>query len=104
MRSVDKLSGVGVFVAVGWAIATIVAMTWGELFSWPDFVHTNYGFPLTFATHITDTFIGPVDKWTVDQSALAADLSFWAAGLVLIFVGFVALVRRAAATLKAPAA
>jgi hypothetical protein len=77
---------VDIVVATGWALASVVAMTWGTLVKWPDYLHTNYGFPLTFATHTLDTIAGPVDKWTVDIGALSIDLSFWLLGMVTILV------------------
>jgi len=73
-------------VAIGWAVTSVAAMTYGLPLNWPDYLHTNYGFPLTFATHTLDTFAGPVDKWTVDLGALSVDLSFWFLGMVTIMV------------------
>ena len=71
-------------IASIWAIASVVAMTYGTLFNWPDFVHTDFGVPLTFATHTSDTIAGPVDKWDVNIGALTADLLFWTIGMVLV--------------------
>jgi hypothetical protein len=65
------------FLTVAWSIITILALTWGVLYNWPDYVHTDYGFPLTWATHTTDTFVGPVNQWTVNLTALAEDLVIW---------------------------
>lgn len=45
-------------------------------YDWPDFVHTDYGFPLAWATHTTVTIAGPVDRWTVKLDLLALDIAF----------------------------
>ncbi len=71
-------------VAVVWAIASVATMTYGSLVSWPDFVHTNFGIPFTFATHTTSTIAGAVDTWDMDLGALTADLAFWLAGMIVI--------------------
>ncbi|HEV2226318.1 MAG TPA: hypothetical protein VGR56_05875 [Nitrososphaerales archaeon] len=73
-----------VAVAAIWAIISLGAMTYGHLVNWPDFVHTNFGIPFTFATHTTSTITGPVDKWDMDTGALATDLAFWFTGMVAI--------------------
>lgn len=73
-------------ITAGWAIASVVAMTYGTLLNWPDYVHVNYGFPFTFATHTLDTIAGPVDKWSVDLGSLSTDMSFWFLGMVVILV------------------
>ena len=86
----------GVLAASGWAVGMMLGLVWGQLFNWPDYVHVNYGAPLTFATHTTSTFIGAVDLWSLDIGALAIDILFWAVGMVAIFAGFLYLVRRRA--------
>lgn len=96
LRSVDGFYVAGVVVAAGWAIAAAVAIAWGTLLNWPDFVHINYGFPVTFATHTTSTFVGAVDEWSLDIGALAGDILFWIAGTIVIFIGFIYLARREA--------
>ena len=63
------------------ALATLVAlvsMATGTYYLWPDFVHTDYGFPLVWGTHVEDTLIGPVDKWQVNFANLGIDILFWA--------------------------
>ena len=60
-----------------WATITILALTWGTQVNWPDNVHTNYGFPLTWSTHTTSTLIGSVNLWMVDMSALIINFTFW---------------------------
>lgn len=70
-----------VAVAVCLGSATVIAMGLGVTYNWPDYYHTNYGFPWVWGTHTTSTFIGPVDKWTVNLGNLALDLAFWLAAL-----------------------
>lgn len=60
-----------------WIVLTILALTWGFFFDWPDNVHVDYGFPLVWAVHTLNTIAGPVDRWRVDLSALVLDLFFW---------------------------
>ena len=59
------------------ALLTILAMSWGNRFDWPDNVHVNYGFPLTWSTQTLSTIIGPVNLWTVDITALILNLTIW---------------------------
>ena len=74
------------------SIFAIVAMTWGTHYNWPDYVHVNYGLPLTWGVHTLTTFVGPADTWSVDLTALVIDLSIWL-GLVLLLSLMVALRR-----------
>lgn len=46
-------------------------------YDWPDFVHTDYGFPLVWATHTTITFAGPVDSWSVNMFNLIFNITVW---------------------------
>ena len=71
-----KLLAVTFFTAV-WSAITILALLYGVFYNWPDYVHTDYGLPLTWATHTTDTFVGPVNQWIVNLTALAEDLGIW---------------------------
>jgi hypothetical protein len=82
-------------VSIAWAIASVAAMTYGTYFYWPDFVHVNYGFPLTFATHTLNTIAGPVDKWSLSLTPLIVDLVFWSLGMIVIFlvIGYLSSVR-----------
>lgn len=59
------------------ALLTILAMSWGNRFDWPDNVHIDYGFPLTWSTQTVSTIIGPVNLWTVDIAALILNLTIW---------------------------
>ncbi len=77
-------------IAVIWAVASIGAMTYGTLVNWPDYVHTNFGIPFTFATHTTSTIAGAADDWAMDLGALTADLAFWLIGMIaIVFAGLV---------------
>ena len=69
---------------LAWATAALVSMLYGVNYAWPDFVHVNYGFPLTFATHTLNTIAGPVDKWSLDLGSFAIDLMLWVSGMAAI--------------------
>jgi len=44
---------------------------------WPDYIHVDYGLPVPWRVHVTNTIAGPVDKTDYDIVALATDLVFW---------------------------
>jgi hypothetical protein len=67
-----------------WIAVTVVALTWGAYVIWPDNVHTDYGFPFDWGIHTTNTIAGPVDKWSVDITALVFDLVFWLGIMTII--------------------
>jgi hypothetical protein len=60
-----------------WAALTVVALLFGYTYNWPDFVHVDYGLPLTWATNTLSIFAGPANQWSVDLLALLWDLVFW---------------------------
>lgn len=62
---------------VVWAFLTVVALLWGFRYDWPDFVHVDYGLPLTWSTNTLSTIAGPVSLWDVNVSNLMVDLIFW---------------------------
>jgi hypothetical protein len=66
-----------------WTILTILAVTWGTRYDWPDNVHLDYGFPLVWSTNTLSTIIGPVNLWIVDVTALMMNLIFWL-GIMLV--------------------
>jgi len=70
---------------VAWAVLTILAVTWGTRFDWPDYVHVDYGLPFVWATQTLSTLVGPVDLWAVDVTSLVMDLAFWL-GIMVIAV------------------
>lgn len=65
------------FFLVAWVILTILSVSCGIKYDWPDTVHVDYGLPIVWATHTTSTIAGQVSLWTVDISILIIDLSFW---------------------------
>ncbi len=68
------------------SVVALLALTWGTYYDWPDFVHLDYGFPLTWGTLTLSTIAGPpAAPWRVDVVALQADLAFWL-GLIIIVV------------------
>ena len=69
--------------AVGVSIVTILILTLGITYNWPDFVHVNYGVPFVWGTHTLSTIAGPVDQWSVNVWILASDLIVWLGALVV---------------------
>ena len=67
---------VALFIVV-WLIVTVFALVWGFNYNFPDFVHVDYGLPLTWATNTLSTLAGPADLWSVNISNLLIDLVFW---------------------------
>jgi hypothetical protein len=68
---------------VAWIILTILAVSWGIRYDWPDNVHIEYGLPIVWATFTKSTIVGPVNIWTVDIPSLIIDLSLWL-GMMLV--------------------
>ncbi len=73
------------FFMIVWTAISIAAMLWGFRYNWPDFVHVNYGLPLTWATNTLSTFVGPANIWVVSITYLMLDLLFWL-GLMTVVV------------------
>ena len=71
-----------------WVAVTIVALTWGFTYDWPDFVQIDYGFPFVWATHTLSTIAGPADIWEVNITALTTDLLLWLGSMVGL-MGFI---------------
>lgn len=65
----------------------------GFHYDWPDYVHTDYGVPLLWATHTESAITGPVDIWRVNVPNLIADVVIWAI-LSLALVAFIGILRR----------
>ena len=76
------------------SIFAIIAIAGGFTYNWPDFVHTNYGFPLVWGTHTLDTIVGPVDIWHVDIWALVIDMVLWLGALVATMTVATSLLQR----------
>lgn len=81
-----------IFFTFFWALVTILALTWGVEFDWPDYVHVNYGYPLVWGTHTLNTFLGSVDIWKVDPAALFTDLAIWL-GVMVIGLSLILMLR-----------
>jgi len=62
---------------------TIIAVTWGTRFNWPDYVHVKHGLPLTWGIHTLTTIVGPADTWELNLVALTLDLALWLALILL---------------------
>ena len=65
---------------------TIIAMTWGTRYNWPDFAHMKHGLPLTWGVHTLTTIVGPVDTWELNLVALTLDLALWLALILLVSI------------------
>ena len=65
------------------AVITIITLTWGTRYNWPDYVHVKHGLPLTWGVHTLSTIVGPVDTWEVNITALTIDLALWLALILL---------------------
>lgn len=81
-----------------WSLVTVFAVTFGIFYDWPDFVHTDYGLPMVWATHTTSTFAGAADLWTVNMGMLAADLAVWLTIMIVAVVAIQALMTAKAHT------
>ena len=60
-----------------WAVLLTVSLLWGFYYDWPDFVHIDYGFPLTWATNTLSTIAGSANLWEVNLTFLLTDLLLW---------------------------
>ena len=80
------------FTAI-WSSLTILALSWGRVYNWPDYLHTKYGFPMVWAIHVLSTIAGPVDVWRVYVSNLIIDLVFWLGLLIISVIAIFRLLR-----------
>lgn len=71
-----KKSLILIFLVV-WVFVTCLALLVGFTYNWPDYVHVDYGLPLTWGANALSTFVGPVDNWSVNILNLLVDLIFW---------------------------
>lgn len=62
---------------------SILGVTWGTKFHWPNNVHIDYGFPFVWSSQTLSTIVGAANLWTVDTTALMMNLVFWL-GIMLI--------------------
>ena len=68
---------------VVWSIISILGISWGNRVDWPDNVHINYGFPITWSTNTISTISGSANIWTANIEALISNLAFWL-GIMLV--------------------
>jgi hypothetical protein len=59
------------------AVVGVIAFLWGFEYVVPDLGLSKYGFPLIWGVNTTITIAGPVDRWSVDITALLIDISVW---------------------------
>ncbi len=81
-----KILIVLVFMII-WAALTAFVLLAGITYNLPDFVHVDYGFPLSWATHTLSTIAGPADQWSVSLSNLLIDQLFWFAIMIVVVSG-----------------
>ena len=60
-----------------WIFATGLALLFGFTYNWPDYVHIDYGLPLTWGTNTLSTLAGPANQWSINTINLLVDLVFW---------------------------
>lgn len=72
------------FFLIAGFVVTLFALLWGFMYDWPDFVHVDYGVPLTWATNTLSTIAGPANLWEVNISNLLIDLVFWFSIITII--------------------
>lgn len=81
-------------------LLTLVFVPSGVLVSfhydWPDFVHTEYGFPFVWAAHTTITITGPANIWSVNLPYLGLNIAIWQSTAFLIFYAFLRLSKQRA--------
>ena len=63
-------------------------------YDWSDYVHTNYGVPLFWATHTESTITGPADIWSVNVTNMIVDVAIWAVLSIVLVAAIDALKRR----------
>ena len=63
-------------------------------YDWPDYVHTDYGFPFIWATHTTISIAGPVNNWNIDLVNLFLDIIVWLFSSFLIFMAYLRIAKK----------
>ncbi len=74
---------VPVFTVI-WIVVTSFVLLSGFNYNLPDFVHVDYGVPLTWATNTLSTIAGSANLWTVSIYNLLVDLVFWLGIMAII--------------------
>jgi len=59
------------------AFLTALSSLWAMKVSMPDNVYISYGLPAPWLRHQLVTIAGAVDRWLIDQQALATDVALW---------------------------
>ncbi len=81
MRVVVSMAFAGTRSYVFLYLLALAAVSFGVLanshYDWPDFVHTDYGFPFVWAVHTAVTIVGPTDRWSVNLLNLALNIAVW---------------------------
>ena len=75
------------------AVMLLAGLLTNFRYDWPDNVHTDYGLPLVWATHMESAFTGPVDVWSVDLTNLVANIAIWTI-LSLVLVALIGILIR----------
>ena len=73
-----------VFAQVLTAVLVVAGLLVRFHYDWPDYVHTDYGFPLVWATYTTSTFAGPAEIWQLNLANMVVDVALWAVLSVLV--------------------
>ena len=66
------------------AVMMIAGLLVGFQYDWPDYVHTDYGFPLIWATYTTSTIVGPADIWRLNLTNMVIDLAVWGVSSLIV--------------------
>ena len=83
-----------VFAQVLTAVMVVAGLLVRFHYDWPDYVHTDYGFPLVWATTTTSTIAGPAEIWQLNLANMAVDVAFWAILSVIVATMIDVLKRR----------
>lgn len=98
MKFGTPVVGTGFFALV----VAAASMGLGQHYTWPDYHHTDYGFPLIWGTHVENSILGPVDRWVVNYTSLAVDIVFWAGVVLMAMVAVSFVVGRMSSALVQP--
>ena len=75
------------------AAMVVAGLLVGFHYDWPDYVHTDYGFPLVWATHTESTIMGQADIWLVSPINLITNISIWTI-LSIVVVAIIGALKR----------
>lgn len=63
-------------------------------YDWPDYVHTDYGFPFIWATYTTVSIVGPVNNWDINLVNLFIDIVVCLSSSFLIFTMYLRIANK----------